>query len=114
MADEHAAAFLDGLLRGTARDAEDAVRAALGSGLERSEVHVLVIAPAMRTIGELWARDEITVGDEHLATAIVGLQMVSDSLTAAGCDVMFLGADVPLDALVAAIARSAPAVVACR
>jgi methanogenic corrinoid protein MtbC1 len=104
-------------------------------------VHVEVIAPAMRTIGELWARDEITVADEHLATAItyralnvmggeppeptrqrimlaalegerhvVGLQMVADALAAAGFEVMALGADGPLDALLAAIARYAPAV----
>jgi MerR family transcriptional regulator, light-induced transcriptional regulator len=139
-----AGAFLDALLRGSARDAEAAVRAALGDGLAPPEVHVRVVAPAMRAIGELWARDEITVADEHLATAItyralnvisaaagnppephrqrvmlaaleeerhaVGLQMVSDTLTAAGFDVMALGADVPLDALLAAIARYAPAV----
>jgi methanogenic corrinoid protein MtbC1 len=141
--DVHAGAFLDALLRGSARDAEAAVRAALGSGLAPSEVHVRVMAPAMRTIGELWARDEITVADEHLATAItyralnvisaatgdplapfrqrvmlaalederhvLGLQMVADTLTAAGFDVMALGADVPLPALLAAIARYAPA-----
>jgi MerR family transcriptional regulator, light-induced transcriptional regulator len=142
--DVHAGAFLHALLRGSARDAEGAVRGALESGLAPPEVHVRVVAPAMRTVGELWARDEITVADEHLATAItyrvlnvisaaagdppaptrqrvmlaaleeerhvVGLQMVADTLTAAGFDVMALGADVPLDALLAAIARYAPAV----
>ena len=142
--DVHAGAFLDALLRGSARGAEDAVRAALASGMGPSAVHVKVVAPAMRTIGELWARDEITVADEHLATAItyralnvisaagggppeptrqrimlaaleeerhvVGLQMVGDALTAAGFEVMALGADVPLDALLAAVARYAPAV----
>jgi methanogenic corrinoid protein MtbC1 len=139
--DVHAGAFLDALLSGSARGAEDAVRAALDRGLPPGAVHVEVIAPAMRTIGELWARDEITVADEHLATAItyralnvisgeppeptrqrimlaalegerhvVGLQMVADALTAAGFEVMALGADVPLDALLAAIARYAPAV----
>jgi methanogenic corrinoid protein MtbC1 len=96
----------------------------------------------MRTIGELWVRDEITVADEHLAAItyralnvisaaarspeptrqrvmlaaleeerhVVGLQMVADTLVAAGFDVMALGADVPLEALLAAIARYAPAV----
>jgi MerR family transcriptional regulator, light-induced transcriptional regulator len=141
--DVHAGAFLDALLRGSARGAEDAVKAALASGMSPSTVHVEVVAPAMRTIGELWARDEITVADEHLATAItyralnvigtaaggppepprqrvmlaaleeerhvVGLQMVADTLTAAGFEVMALGADVPLEALLAAIARYAPA-----
>jgi MerR family transcriptional regulator, light-induced transcriptional regulator len=141
--DVHAGAFLDALLRGSARDAEAAVRAALDSGLAPAEVHVRAMAPAMRTIGELWARDEITVADEHLATAItyralnvvsaatgdppaparrrvmlaalederhvLGLQMVADTLTAAGFDVMALGADVPLPALLAAVARYASA-----
>jgi methanogenic corrinoid protein MtbC1 len=140
----YSGAFLDALLDGSARGAEDAVRAALASGMAPSAVHVGVVAPAMRAIGELWARDEITVADEHLATAItyralnvisaaggappeptrqrimlaaleeerhvVGLEMVSDALIGAGFDVMALGADVPLDALLAAIARYAPAV----
>jgi MerR family transcriptional regulator, light-induced transcriptional regulator len=136
-----ATAFLDALLAGNARAAEDAVRTALDAGMTPSAVHVEVVAPAMRTIGELWALDEITVADEHLATAItyralnviggeppaptrqrimlaaleeerhvVGLQMVADALTAAGFEVMALGADVPLDALLAGIARYAPAV----
>jgi MerR family transcriptional regulator, light-induced transcriptional regulator len=141
--DLRAAAFLDALLRGSARAAEDAIRAALASGLAPDEVHVQVVAPAMRAIGDLWARDEITVADEHLATAItyralnvlsaeagvpveptrqrimlaaladerhvLGLQMVADTLSAAGFDVMALGGDVPLDALAAAVARYAPA-----
>lgn len=142
--DVRAAAFLDALLDGSARAAEDAVRAALASGLEPQDVHVHVIAPAMRAVGDLWARDEITVADEHLATAItyrvlnvlsvaagppseptrqrimlaalaeerhvVGLQMVADTLSGAGFEVMTLGGDVPLDALAASVARYAPAV----
>jgi methanogenic corrinoid protein MtbC1 len=142
--DLRAQAFLAALLEGSARRAEDAVRTALADGMEPAEVHVQVVAPAMRAVGELWARDEITVADEHLATAItyralnvvssaggaagapwrprvmlaalagehhvVGLQMVSDTLEAAGFEIMLLGADVPLDALLAAVARYAPAV----
>jgi MerR family transcriptional regulator, light-induced transcriptional regulator len=142
--DVRAAAFLDALLDGSARAAEDAVRAALASGLEPQAVHVQVIAPAMRAVGDLWARDEITVAEEHLATAItyralnvlsdaagapgeptrqrimlaaladerhvVGLQMVADTLAAAGFDVLALGGDVPLDALAASVARYAPAI----
>jgi methanogenic corrinoid protein MtbC1 len=44
-------------------------------------------------------------GERH----VVGLQTVADTLTAAGFDVMALGADLPLPALLAAIARYAPA-----
>ncbi|SDJ62095.1 cobalamin B12-binding domain-containing protein [Salimicrobium halophilum] len=39
---------------------------------ERSltEVHEDIITPAMYHVGELWQKNEITVADEHLATAI--------------------------------------------
>src|SRR3954452_2897968 len=62
--------FVRALLDGNARDAEGTVRAALADGLKPAAVHVAIVAPAMRTVGDLWARDEITVADEHLATAI--------------------------------------------
>ncbi|SIS43599.1 cobalamin B12-binding domain-containing protein [Salimicrobium flavidum] len=34
------------------------------------EVHEEIITPAMYHVGELWKRNEISVADEHLATAI--------------------------------------------
>jgi MerR family transcriptional regulator, light-induced transcriptional regulator len=41
-----------------------------------------VIAPAMHAIGALWARDELTVAEEHLATAIT--YRVLNVISAAG------------------------------
>jgi len=43
---------------------------ALGQGLSSVEVQSRVIAPAMREIGELWERGDLTVASEHLATAL--------------------------------------------
>jgi len=74
--------FVRALLDGNARDAEGTVRAALADGVEPSAVHVAIIAPAMRTVGDLWARDAITVADEHLATALTYRAL--DAISAAG------------------------------
>jgi MerR family transcriptional regulator, light-induced transcriptional regulator len=68
--DPRTAAFLEALVGGRAREAEQVVRDGLAGGLRPDEVHAQVIAPAMRAVGELWARDELSVADEHLATAI--------------------------------------------
>lgn len=38
-----------------------------------------VLAPAMHFVGELWERDEITIADEHLATATVQQLLVEVS-----------------------------------
>jgi methanogenic corrinoid protein MtbC1 len=129
----------------------DAVRAqrVVESALERQftplDLYAGVIAPAMREIGDLWERGEITVADEHLASAIVerilailysrgfvapprsretlllsclegeehqlGLRIAADVLEGAGFVVFFLGANVPLDDLVAAVSRHRPAAV---
>ena len=100
--------------------------------------------PAMDGIGALWERDEISVAEEHLATAIshgvaarifpralqadprsrervllaavqgehhvLGLRLVADVLEGAGYDVLFLGADVPLSALLESCGSHEPAV----
>lgn len=39
-----------------------------------------VVAPAMRDIGALWERNEITIADEHLATSLAG-QLLADVST---------------------------------
>lgn len=46
------------------------IEAALASGFEPAEVYTGMVAPAMRDIGELWAADQITVGEEHMASAV--------------------------------------------
>lgn len=45
-------------------------RRALGEGMGVAGLYQRVIAPAMWRIGELWAQGEISVADEHLATAL--------------------------------------------
>lgn len=93
-----------------------------------------VIAPALVEIGHRWEHGELTVADEHAATALaeatiaalhpryawptrrgvralvtsvagerhaVGARMVADLLALDGWEVSFLGADTPVDAIVA-------------
>ena len=62
--------FLDALKRGDRRAATFIVDAALDAGAELREIYIDVVQPAMREIGRLWQENELTVAEEHLATAI--------------------------------------------
>ena len=62
--------FLSALVEGNARSAGGVADEALSRGFDGAAVHARVIAPAMRQIGEMWAENEVSVSDEHLATAI--------------------------------------------
>ena len=137
--------FSEALRRGARNEAEAAVDAALDRGVDIAAIHTQMIEPAMRSIGELWERGEISAGEEHLATAIsediaalishrvldappasrervmmsavqgehhvLGLRLAADVLEGAGYDVLYLGADVPLDALLTACRIHRPDVV---
>jgi excisionase family DNA binding protein len=46
------------------------VERALASGASARDIHVELIGPALRTIGSLWARGLIDVGEEHRASAV--------------------------------------------
>lgn len=50
--------------------AEAVVAEALAAGITPTRILVSVIAAAMRQIGDCWERGELTVADEHLATAL--------------------------------------------
>jgi MerR family transcriptional regulator, light-induced transcriptional regulator len=65
-----ARSFLSALLSGDEVEAEVAVRAARNAGLGIERINEEIIAPALQLVGDLWARGEITVADEHLATEI--------------------------------------------
>jgi diguanylate cyclase (GGDEF)-like protein len=125
--------------------AEALVSEALVAGVAPTTIQVGVITAGMRRIGELWEQGEITVADEHAATAVsyrallplqeplqiapprsrervvlaavegqthvLGLRMVADVLEGAGFEVLYLGADVPSDALRAFVSEHMPAVV---
>ena len=129
--------FSEALRAGMGKAAVAAADEALDAGAGVAAVHTQLIEPAMRAIGERWERAEISVAEEHLATAIcqevaahilfralpaapatrpgrvmmtavqgeqhvLGLRLASDVLETAGHHVLYLGADVPLDALLAA------------
>lgn len=60
----------DRLIAGDEAGAWAIVEAALASGVSPLDVHVDVIAPAMRSIGQGWHDGEITIAEEHRATAV--------------------------------------------
>ena len=63
-------AFTAALVSGDPRAAERVARDAIDAGLDQGTIDEAVVAPAMRRIGDLWHRGEISVADEHLATDI--------------------------------------------
>ena len=134
--------FLDAQLAG---DRRYAVAIVTGARSERSlsaaAIRTHVIRAAQEEIGARWQRNEISIAQEHMATAISQLalaelfrdeqpsapngrkvivacvegemhefpaRLVADELDVAGFDVRFLGANVPLEALVSFIAREDP------
>ncbi len=139
-------AYAAAIERADGPEAQRLVRAALADGVPALDVLTQVVTPALRRIGDLWETDEITVADEHLATAItegvlailypalaasaplsrerilmacvegdqhvMGLRMVADVLEGQGFEVIFLGADLPLPALLEAVEKHRPDAVA--
>lgn len=66
--------YLAAQLRG---DRREALRIVICDGLERgasvSELSDHVVGEAQREVGELWQRNELSIADEHMATAISNL-----------------------------------------
>jgi excisionase family DNA binding protein len=58
------------LIAGDEAGAWSVVEAALGSGAEPSEVLTELLAPSLRSIGQRWADGELTIADEHRASAV--------------------------------------------
>ena len=46
------------------------VESALTSGSDPAEVYTKLLGPALRSIGEGWAKGDLTVAEEHLASAV--------------------------------------------
>jgi len=65
-----ARAYAAALLTGDEHAAEVAIRDAMDANLTTAEIDDEIIAPALWFVGELWARGEITVAEEHIATVI--------------------------------------------
>ena len=134
--------FLQAQRAGDRRGAMELVTDARASGtISAHDIRMRVIRAAQKEIGRLWQRNEISIAQEHMATAISQLalaelfrheppptpngrqvivacvdgelhdfpaRLVADELDVAGFDVRFLGASVPLDALLSFIAREDP------
>ncbi len=60
----------DRLLAADEAGAWAVVSQSLTSGAEPAEIHLRILIPAMRSIGERWQRGEINVFDEHQATVV--------------------------------------------
>jgi excisionase family DNA binding protein len=58
------------LLIGDQSGSWQVVESALASGMEPSVVYTDMIGPALRRIGHRWAEGTITIGEEHIATAV--------------------------------------------
>ncbi|NJP05932.1 MAG: hypothetical protein HC837_10065 [Chloroflexaceae bacterium] len=62
--------YLSALLAGDRRRALQTARGALAADIDIRDVYMDVFQPAMHEIGRLWEVNEVTVAQEHLATAI--------------------------------------------
>jgi excisionase family DNA binding protein len=60
------------MLAGDATGSWAVIEAAMASGASPEQVYSGIISPAMTVIGERWARGEIGIEDEHLASAVAG------------------------------------------
>lgn len=67
--------YLEAIREGDRRTAFRVIDEAGEAGLELSSLYVEVFQPAMREIGRLWQENEISVADEHVATAITQAAM---------------------------------------
>ena len=67
--------YLDALRAGDRRHALGVVDDARAAGLSLPALYLDVFQPALREIGRLWQENEITVAEEHLATAITQISM---------------------------------------
>ncbi len=62
--------MLDRLLAGDEVGAWSVAESALASGAEPADIHLELLAPALRVIGERWRAGSIDVGDEHRASVV--------------------------------------------
>jgi methanogenic corrinoid protein MtbC1 len=69
------AAYLAALRAGNRRAAFAVVDRAADDGMQLGDVYMDVFQPALREIGRLWQENQISVADEHLATAITQAAM---------------------------------------
>lgn len=66
----HAERLEDRLLAGDEAGAWTVIDNALAGGLSPEQVHLELLGPALGSVGERWANGQITVAQEHLASAV--------------------------------------------
>lgn len=78
--------YLAALLAGGEAAAFDVLVAALDGGTPIRSVYIDVVEAAQREVGERWARAEMSIAEEHLATAVVqaNLARLAPRLRSAG------------------------------
>ena len=74
--------YADALARGEANVAQSVIDDAIDRGATPPEIYLSVLAPAQVKIGEMWHRGDISIAQEHLATAIT-MQMMDRQRQAA-------------------------------
>jgi methanogenic corrinoid protein MtbC1 len=87
--------YLAALVAGDRRRALSVVSHARDSGIELRTLYLDVFQPALREVGRLWQENEMTIAQEHLATAITEIAMAklqSDCVTPARGDLTVLAA----------------------
>ncbi len=138
-------ALTHALIRGNVRTARSLAQKAWDRNGNYVEVAIRLFQPALYEVGLLWERNQITVAQEHLATAVcqtlltrfyleaaqsakptgrkalfaavgesehaLGLRIVADAFELAGWQVQFLGANTPVDGLIAQIESFRPEIV---
>jgi excisionase family DNA binding protein len=62
--------MIDRLLAGDEVGAWNVAESALASGADPADVHLELLAPALRAIGERWEAGDVDVGDEHRASVV--------------------------------------------
>ena len=68
--EEYRSALLDALRAGNGFAARVVVGQMRAAEITPTDIYLNVLTPCMITIGELWERNQLTVAEEHLATAI--------------------------------------------
>lgn len=68
-------AYLEAMLAGSGRAADRVVEGALDAQLTPQRIYLDLFQPTAYAIGRLWQRNQVSVAQEHLATAIIERQM---------------------------------------
>ena len=72
---EHYPAYLAAIRSGDRQRAFQIIDTARDAGLDLAGIYLGIFQPALREIGCLWQNNELTVAEEHLATAITQAAM---------------------------------------